>query len=87
MHGAAHAQRRRRRTCDNTVDARLIQFEGSPALAQDLRNWFRRQVASDSAIKWGLIAATDRPTPIDVVELAAARLRQGSTFLFIERQP
>lgn len=38
---------RGRRSCDETISARLIQFHGPPALAQDFRNWFRRPPAEE----------------------------------------
>ena len=31
-----------------TIAARLIHFEGPPALAQDFRNWFRRPVTNEA---------------------------------------
>jgi DNA-binding HxlR family transcriptional regulator len=38
---------RGRRSCEETISARLIRFDGPPALAQDFRNWFRRPGVGD----------------------------------------
>jgi DNA-binding HxlR family transcriptional regulator len=39
---------RGRRSCDQTIAARLIHFEGPPALAQGFRNWFSRPIANEA---------------------------------------
>lgn len=40
---------RGRRSCDATIAARLIHFDGPPAFARDFRNWFRLPVPSGSS--------------------------------------